>query len=263
MHGQAGRGMGLTAVVMLALASLVAFVQHQHRWPRPVLRVWANGVMGLERALGADTAIPRPRHQMDMPRPSEVVVVLGYKVFGDGVPSPLLHLRLAAGAASLSDLAEEGPVQLVLSGGVPPDVPGRRGLPSEAEAMHKHMQQCFPDVLKNPNVTVTLEPAAHSTHTNAVNTLKQLLSQYGVGGKQQQLSITVVTNRFHQLRSLLVFRAAGHRLGLTTDHLLLRAAPIPYSLSVAAQRQYVASSSVSRRTTCTMPHNHHATLSTH
>ncbi len=237
-----GRGMLLTAALVLALTSMLAVVQQlQLQWPRPVLRLWASGVVGLERVLGAETAflpgVSVTEHQT--PRPIEVVVVLGYKVFGDGVPSPLLHLRLAAGAATLTELAEEGPVQLILSGGVPPDVPGRRGLPSEAEAMRNHMHRCFPNALNNPNVSVTLEPAAHSTHTNAVNTLTQLQAQHHVGGNQRPLSVTVATNRFHQLRSLRVFRAAGHRLGLSTDHLLLTAAPIPYSLSVAAQQQYV------------------------
>lgn len=229
--------MMLAAALVLALAVLIAV---QHQLPA-ILHLWTVAVMSLERILAVD----RPSFSLtgvnnDHIVPIEVVVVLGYKVFGDSVPSPLLHLRLAAGAATLIELAERGPVKLVLSGGIPPDVAGRQGLPSEAEAMHAHMQRCFPTTLKHPNVSVTLEPAAHSTYTNAMNTLVQLQQQHTVpDGRQQLLSVTVATNRFHQLRSLRVFRAAGRQLGLTPDDLLLRAAPIPYSLSVAAQRQYV------------------------
>ena len=255
----------LTAVLVPALAVLLALQQQSP----PALRLWAVGVQAVEHLLtsaatgtaAAATADARGADHLGigLQQPQQVVVVLGYKVFGDGVPSPLLHLRLAAGAAALSELAGRGPVKLVLSGGVPPDAPGREGLPSEAAAMHAHMRRCFPAALANRNVSIVLEPAAHSTHENAVNTLVQLLdtgadgssssssSSSGSGAaagkrRRQQLSLTVATNRYHQLRSLRVFRAAGHRLGLSADSLLLRAAPIlvytiPMSLSVAAQRQ--------------------------
>ena len=97
-------GLLSTAVIVVALAMLLLVVV-QHQWP-PALRLWATAVTHLEHALHVNdyapaicTALP-PRvgvsdHQM---LATEVVVVLGYKVFGDGVPSPLLHLRLAAGA---------------------------------------------------------------------------------------------------------------------------------------------------------------------
>jgi len=201
---------------------------------------------GASASSASSAALPLP-----LLPPEEVVVVLGYKMFGDGVPSPLLHLRLAAAARALTEASAKGPVTLLLSGGVPPDVPGRSGL-SEAEAMRIHMRRCFPRVFDSSNVAVILEPAAHSTHTNALNTLAKLLETDGAatgagstgstpqGQHRRRLSLTVATNRYHQLRSLRVFRAAARELGLTAATLRLRAAPIPPSLAVAAQGSYTA-----------------------
>ena len=133
----------------------------------PLLQAAGNSLTSAERAAGAGLGGPSPA--------DEVVVVLGYKMFGDGAPSPLLHLRLAAAAAYLFNRpTSDGRLELVLSGGVPPDGPdgpsGRRA-PSEAAAMYAHLAACFPTALSS-QVQVSLEAAAHSTRTNALNTLR-------------------------------------------------------------------------------------------
>eukprot|EP01052_Picozoa_sp_SAG31_P045618 SAG31_NODE_8400_length_1458_cov_2.668138_2_plen_189_part_00 len=129
-----------------------------------------------------DDLLAVPSTAICSPTADEVVVVLGYKMFGDGTPSPLLHLRLAAAAAYIHhhqwSAGSDARFELVLSGGVPsdgPDGPDGKQAPSEAAAMHAHLRTCFPTALRaiqHRGAQVLLETAAHSTHTNALNTIR-------------------------------------------------------------------------------------------
>ena len=114
----------------------------------------------------------------------DAVVVLGARVHADGAASPTLIRRARTGA----DLVKRGLApRLILSGGKV------EGATSEARAALPHVLS-----LGLSETAITLEEASTTTETNAAEVARML---------DENARILIVTDAFHVLRSVRLFRA--------------------------------------------------------
>jgi len=132
----------------------------------------------------------------------DVVIILGYALYKDGSCSAPLQTRVEAGVRAWERLAGQRPhTALIFSGAHPGDGLRRH---SEANAMltHAMVVKQHENGSKQPHVQWLLEQRSISTRENAMFSL-QIVKEHGWH------NILVVTNQFHQRRSLLTFKKAA------------------------------------------------------
>jgi vancomycin permeability regulator SanA len=177
---------------------------------------WRHFVSQMEHSLRlADESIIADLRSV--PSEARVVVVPGYRLLGDGTPSPLLARRIAVAVK----LAAVTRANLILSGGVPPALPNT----SEARAMLDYARMCHGDrLIRIPRIF--LENASRTTRENAIMS-SQLLMQHVHRSSRHEIQMAVVTNEFHQARACRVFARAAQRSSGIKTH----CSPVPGSLS--------------------------------
>ena len=124
----------------------------------------------------------------DLPSPCDVIVVLGAAVWPGGQPSPALHRRVRHAV----HLFHAGRGRMLL-------MTGGRGLHSPAEA---HLMRELAMAAGVPAERIVVEDQATSTWQSALLCMP-ILQQHGWS------TVLVVTDRYHLIRALLVFRSLG------------------------------------------------------
>lgn len=182
-----GNMTGIAAGVLLALYGIFAPAVNSliaRLWQRSICRIILSLIAILTAAAllcSAIISVHMIRACLKKPSESDVVVVLGCKVIGEG-PSLMLYERLSAAE---SYLKENEKAVCILSGGQ-----GSDERISEAEAMYRYLVRA--GISKD---RLILEDRSTTTKENIAFSY-EIMKQQGLGS-----SIAVVTNEFHEYRA--------------------------------------------------------------